>query len=140
MEDAQRGETRIRVLVADDHQFLLDRVVAILAHEFTVIGTVPDGIQLLAAEAALHPDVVVVDISMPGMTGIEAMERIRRRGSHAALVCLTAHDEDEVLEAALEAGALGYVNKTCVAHDLVPAIHAAVEGRRVISRARLAAT
>ena len=133
------GVRHARVLVADDHQCLLDRIVEIVASQFSVIGTVHDGLELLDAEAALHPDVLVVDISMPRMSGLEATTRIRRRGSHAAVVCLTAHDEGEVLEAALEAGALGYVNKTCLAHDLVPAIHAVLEGRRYVSsRATLA--
>lgn len=128
-------DERPRVLVADDHQALLDRVVAMLEHDFRVIGAVTDGARLVEAEAALHPDVLVVDISMPGMSGLEAAERIRSRGSHAAVVCLTAHVERGLVEAALDAGALGYVVKTSLAHDLVPAIRAALEGRRFISLA-----
>jgi len=124
---------RARVLVADDHQALLNRVVNVLAAEFSVIGAVTDGEQLIEAEATLHPDVLVVDVSMPKMSGLEATEYIRRSGSHAAVVCLTAHEEDDVIEAALEAGALGYVNKTCLAHDLVPAVRAALQGRRFVS-------
>jgi DNA-binding NarL/FixJ family response regulator len=126
---------RARVLVADDHQCLLDRVIAIVAAEFSVIGAVRDGEQLLEAEASLLPDVLVVDVSMPVMSGLEATARIRRRGSRAAVVCLTAHHESEVLEAAFEAGALAFVNKTCLAHDLVPAIRAVLEGRRFVSDA-----
>jgi DNA-binding NarL/FixJ family response regulator len=124
---------RARVLVADDHQTLLDRVVAILDGEFAVIGTVSDGVTLIEAEAALRPDVLVVDVCMPGMSGIEAADHIRRRGSQAAVVCLTAHSEREVLEAAWDAGALGYVSKASLVHDLVPAIRAALEGRRFVS-------
>lgn len=131
--EVDSGAPRARVLVADDHQILLDRVVSMLAAEFSVIGAVTDGEQLVEAEATLHPDVLVVDVSMPKLSGLEATEQIRRRGSHAAVVCLTAHGEDEVLEAALEAGVLGYVNKTCLAHDLVPAIRAALQGRRFVS-------
>jgi len=127
------GSRRARVLVADDHQTLLDRVVAILNCEFAVIGTVSDGATLIEAEAALRPDVLVVDVCMPGMSGIEAADHIRRRGSRAAVVCLTAHTEREVLEAAWDAGALGYVSKASLAHDLVPAIRAALEGRRFVS-------
>jgi DNA-binding NarL/FixJ family response regulator len=121
------------VLIADDHQAVLDRVVGMLSLDFHVIGAVTDGQQLVDAEAALHPDVLVVDISMPGMSGLEAAERIRCRGSQVAVVCLTAHAERDVVEAALEAGALGYVVKTSLAHDLVPAIRAALEGRRYLS-------
>jgi DNA-binding NarL/FixJ family response regulator len=98
------------------------------------VGTVADGVQLLEAEATLQPDAIVVDISMPRMGGLEATARIRQRGSRAAIVCLTAHQEDDVLEAALEAGALGFVNKICMMQDLVPAIRAVLEGRQFVSR------
>jgi DNA-binding NarL/FixJ family response regulator len=128
-------DTRARVLVADDHQSLLDRVVSILDGEFAVIGTVQDGAALVAAEAQLKPDVLVIDISMPGMSGLEAASSIRRRGSQAAVVCLTAHHEREIVEAAWRAGALGYVTKTSLAHDLVPAVRAALAGRRFVSSA-----
>jgi DNA-binding NarL/FixJ family response regulator len=126
---------RARVLVADDHQSLLDRVVSILEGEFAVVGTVRDGTTLVEAEARLTPDVLVIDISMPGMTGLEAASCIRRRGSRAAVVCLTAHQEPEVVEAAWCSGVTGYVTKTSLAHDLVPAVRAALEGRRFVSAA-----
>ena len=129
---------RPRVLIADDHDALLQRVSDLLAREFDVVGAVHDGAQLVAAEAALEPDVLVVDISMPGMSGIEATSRIRLRGSHAAVVCLTAHAEHEIVEAALESGALGYVVKTSLVYDLVPAIRAALEVRQFISTPALA--
>jgi DNA-binding NarL/FixJ family response regulator len=128
-------DTRARVLVADDHQSLLDRVVSILDGEFAVIGTVQDGAALVAAEAQLKPDVLVIDISMPGMSGLEAASCIRRRGSHAAVVCLTAHQEPEIVEAALRSGVLGYVTKTSLAQDLVPAVRSALGGRRFVSEA-----
>jgi len=124
---------RARVLVADDHQSLLDRVVSILDGEFAVVGTVTDGTTLVEAEAELTPDVLVIDVSMPGMSGLEAASCIRRRGSHAAVVCLTAHQEPEIVEAAWRAGALGYVTKTSLAHDLLPAVRAALAGRRFVS-------
>jgi len=128
----RQGE-RARVLVADDHKSLLDRVVKTLANEFAVIATVTNGQQLVDAEAALHPDVLVVDVCMPGMNGLEAAACIRRRGSLVPVVCLTAYDETEMIEAAWEAGALGYVTKASLAADLVPAVRAALEGRRFVS-------
>jgi DNA-binding NarL/FixJ family response regulator len=67
------------------------------------------------------------------MSGLEAAGRIRLRGSHVPFVCLTAHAEQDIVDAALEAGALGYVVKACLAHDLVPAIRAALDGRRFVS-------
>ena len=127
-------DARPRVLIADDHPAVLDRVASLLARDFQVIGTVTDGVQLVEAEATLRPDVLVVDISMPGMTGLEAACRIHDRGSHAAVVCLTAHAEGDVVAAALSAGALGYVVKMSLAADLVPAIRAALVGQRFISQ------
>lgn len=124
---------RARVVIADDHQALLDRVVKTLAHEFSVVATVSDGRQLVDAEAELHPDVLVVDVCMPGMSGLEAAAHIRRSGSHVPVVCLTAHEEAEMIEAAWELGILGYVTKASLAADLVPAVRAALEGRRFVS-------
>lgn len=131
-------DERARVLVADDHQSLLDRVVSILDGEFAVVGTVHDGAALVAAEAQLTPDVLVIDISMPVMSGLEAASTIRRRGSRAAVVCLTAHHEREIVEAAWRAGVLGYVTKTSLAQDLVLAVRAALAGRRFVSGGVLA--
>ena len=124
---------RARVLLADDHQLMLDRLSALLAGEFSVVGTVLDGYALVHAAGALRPDVLVVDISMPRMNGLEAAARIRRTGSTVPVVCLTAHEEPEFLAAAVGAGALGYVTKASVAHDLVPAIRAALAGQQFIS-------
>ena len=124
---------RVRVLVADDHPAMLDRVVKTLTQAFSVVGTVGDGEQLVASEAALQPDVLVVDISMPRMSGLEAAAIIRRRGSQVPVVCLTACDEPGMIEAAWEAGALGYVSKAALASDLVPAVRAALQGRRFVS-------
>jgi DNA-binding NarL/FixJ family response regulator len=127
------GGVRARVLVADDHQDLLDRVVAILAKEFSVIGTVTDGAQLVAAAVALEPDVLVVDIWMPRMTGLEAAAQLRSRGLRVPVVCLTACSVPDMLEAALDAGAAAYVLKTAIGRDLVPAIRAVLDGQRFVS-------
>jgi DNA-binding NarL/FixJ family response regulator len=124
---------RARVLVADDHPPILDRVVKTLAPEFSVVATVRDGTEVVAAEAEHHPDVLVIDLCMPGMSGLEATACLRRAGSRVPVVCLTAYEDREMIEAALEAGAIGYVTKTSLASDLVPAIRAALEGRRFVS-------
>ena len=129
------GNHRARVLVADDHRPIVERVLAVLAEEFSVIGTVTDGAELVAAEAALRPDVVVVDIGMPGMSGLEATAEIRSRGSLVPIVCLTAYGVSEMLEAAWRAGVSAYVSKVSLARDLVPAIHAVLDGRRFVSGA-----
>ncbi len=127
-------DNRARVLVADDHPSLLDRVVSILDGEFAVVGTVTDGEALLEREAELEPDVLVVDVCMPGISGLEAAGLIHKRGSHAAVVCLTAHNTWDVIEAAWEAGATAFVAKSSIATDLLPAVRSALEGRRFVSQ------
>jgi len=124
-----------RVLVADDHQRVLERVVAMLDGEFRIVGTANDGSQAVEAEAALHPDVLVLDVCMPVMGGLEVAARIRVRGSHAVVVCMTAFSEADLLDAAWNAGVSAYVAKISLAEDLKPAIRAALEGRRFVSRA-----
>jgi CheY-like chemotaxis protein len=124
---------RARVLVADDFQPLLDRIVDLLSCEFCVVGAVTNGAELVDAATSLHPDVLVADIYMPIMNGLEAAVHIRRRGSQVPIVYMTAHHEREVFDAARETGALGYVTKPRLAHDLVPAIRAALEGRPFVS-------
>ena len=126
-------DRRARVLVADDHPALLDRIVGILADEFSVVGAVTDGAQLVAAEAGLHPDVVVVDIWMPVLTGLEAAAQIRSRGSDVPVVCLTACSDSDMLDAALTAGATAFVTKNALVRDLVQAVRAVLDGQRFVS-------
>src|SRR3954454_691098 len=118
-----------RVLVADDHQELLDRVVATLVPHFHVVGTARNGAQLVAAAAALDPDVLVVDISMPVMSGLEALAQIRAGGSQVPAVCLTACDCD-MRQEAFDTGALAYIRKAALKADLVPAVRSALAGQR----------
>jgi len=126
-------QRRPRIVVADDHRLILERVVAILGDEFLVVGTAADGQSLIDADAHLRPDAVVVDVFMPDMSGLEAAARMRSAGSRAAIVCLTAHLDDEICDAALAAGVLGFVAKTFLATDLLPAVRAALAGRRFAS-------
>lgn len=125
--------TRARVLLADDHKDVCDIVVRLLTPEFEVVGVVQDGRQLLSAESDVLPDVCVIDISMPGMCGIEAARMLKARGSKAEIVFLTVHDDPDFVRAALELGALGYVMKTRIASDLSAAIRAALIGGSFIS-------
>ena len=134
--DSSNGSGRarpVRVLLADDHQAMLDRVEALVSGEFTVVAAVNDGGEAVSAAARLQPDVLVLDISMPDVNGLEAAVRAKEAGSTAAVVFLTVHHEPEFLEAAWAAGALGYVRKSHLASDLIPAIRAAVDGRRFVS-------
>lgn len=128
-------DVRARVLIADDHRCFLERVVSLLESEFSVVGAVTSGMQLVAAADAIQADVLVIDVSMPDMTGLEALDAIRARGSQVPAVFLTAWNEAEIIEAAWDSGALGFVIKTSVATDLVNAIRTALDGRRFLSAA-----
>src|SRR5262245_51971742 len=104
--------TRARLVIADDHAPLVAAVERLLADEFDVVGTASDGPAALRAAARLDPDVVVLDISMPDLDGIEVARRLKAAGSRAKVVLLTVHDDPDLVRAALAAGALGYVLKS----------------------------
>ena len=125
--------SKIDVLLADDHEDVLGTVARLLVPEFNVVGTVTDGKALLAAAERLMPDVVVVDISMPVLNGIEAVRRLMESGSPAQVVFLTIHESSEYVGAALATGALGYVVKSRLATDLGVAIKEAHAGRSYLS-------
>jgi DNA-binding NarL/FixJ family response regulator len=124
---------RVRVLLADDNALVLERVTSLLATTFDVVGIVHDGQELVTEALRLRPDVIVADISMPVLTGIEAAQQIRKTDSITKLVFLTVHKEQEFVEACLQQGAQGYVIKAHMKTDLVPAILAAISGGSFIS-------
>ena len=121
------------VVLADDQEEMLKTIVQILGDEFDVVGTAENGTQAVELATKLSPDVVVLDIAMPVLNGIEAACRLRTLSSSARVIFLTVHMDSEFVEAALAAGALGYVVKPSLATDLVPAIWAAMEGNTFIS-------
>ena len=121
------------MLLADDHPATLALTADALAGECLVVGTVGDGRELLAEAERLHPDVIVLDITMPRLDGIEAARQLRRSQRPARLVFLTVHEDADYARAALDAGGLGYVVKTRLASDLLPAIRAALADRRFVS-------
>jgi DNA-binding NarL/FixJ family response regulator len=121
------------VLVADDHSTVLETVVPMLESVFRVVGTASDGKAAVEAESKLHPDVVVMDISMPVMSGIDAAKQMRKKGSKAKIVFLTVHQDSDILAASKLAGGLGYVVKTRLGIDLVRAIEEALAGHSFVS-------
>jgi DNA-binding NarL/FixJ family response regulator len=125
--------TRTRILLAEDHKDVRDRVVRLLEPEFEVVGTVGDGLALLEAAARMKPDVCVLDISMPKMSGIEAAAQLRKRGSAVKVVFLTVHEDADFVRAALATDALGYVVKSRMASDLRSAIREALAERLFVS-------
>lgn len=117
------------VLLVDDSDKTLARAKSVLSARYRVVGTVTSGQAALEAAASLKPDVVVLDISMPGMTGFELAKRLRASGSTAHLVFLTVHEEQELILAARNAGAIGYVVKSRLQSDLENAVREACAGR-----------
>jgi CheY-like chemotaxis protein len=124
---------RTRILLAEDHTDMRNIVVRLLEPEFEVVGAVDNGQALLDVANKIQPDVLVVDISMPILSGIEAAERLQRAGSTARIVFLTVHEDPDFLLAAMAAGGLGYVVKSRLASDLRAAIKEALAGRLFVS-------
>jgi DNA-binding NarL/FixJ family response regulator len=124
---------RPRIMLADDHGPIIERVKALLQNDFEIVGNVGTGSELVSEADRLRPDVIVLDVSMPGLTGIEAAHKLRLAGSPSKFVFLTVHERVEFVHACLAEGALGYVVKSRISMDLVPAIIDALAGRRFIS-------
>ena len=124
---------RARILLADDHEGMRDRVVHMLEREFEMLEPVNNGRQLLEAAARLAPDVCLMDITMPVLNGIEAAALLKENGSNAKIILLTIHEDLDFLVAALRAGASGYVVKRRMASDLRAAIKEVLAGGTYIS-------
>jgi len=122
-----------RLLLADDHKIVAEGLRTILDSEFELVGTVEDGRALLDAAEKLHPDVIVVDISMPLLNGIEAVRKIKKTDTHAKIVFLTMHPDVTYAAEAFEAGASGYVLKHSAPSELVIAIKEALKGRKYVA-------
>jgi len=121
---------RIKVIVADDHAIVREGVRMILAREpdIEVVGEAADGEQALELVAAQRPQVVIMDISMPGMGGIEATQRLKAEHPEIQVLALTMHEDESYVFQLLRAGAAGYVLKRAAAQDLVQAVRAASRG------------
>ena len=124
---------RIRLLLADDHKIVLDGLRSLLEPEFDLAGTVEDGRALVSAAEKLRPDVIVVDISMPLLNGIEAVRQIKKIDSQVKVVFLTMHPDVTYAIRAFEAGASGYVLKHSASSELITAIHEAIKGRTYVT-------
>ena len=125
--------TYVRVLLADDSPSMLQAARRILEPEFQVVGTVDDGQAVLEAAKSLNPDVLILDISMGVMNGLEAARLLRRIGSTAKIVFLTVHNDQDFVEEAFSAGAVGYVIKPRLGTDLLIAVREALMGHRFVS-------
>ncbi len=126
---------RVRVLLADDHRIVAEGLKKLLEPEFELIGIVEDGFALLEVAAEKKPDVIVTDISMPGLNGIEALEELKKKNPDVRVVCLTMHRELAYARRALDAGVLGYVLKHSAPEELVIAVRAAAAGHTFVTSA-----
>lgn len=124
---------RPRVLLADDNVVMAARIREMLEPSFDVVGVVTSGEALASAYESLHPEVVITDISMPGIGGLAAIKQIRDRHPQTPIVLLTVHDGPMMIRLGLGQGVQGYVVKEDAGDELVDAVHAALEGRQYLS-------
>jgi DNA-binding NarL/FixJ family response regulator len=124
---------KVRILLADDHLDSLETIERHLEPEFEVVGKVLDGRLLLEEAMRLKPDVIVSDISMPLLNGMEAADQLKESGCQSRIVFLTVHSDPDFVRACFATGALGYVVKSRMMTELVPAIREALAGHIFIS-------
>jgi DNA-binding NarL/FixJ family response regulator len=124
---------KTKLLLADDHPPLVEAALAILKPHYDILGIATDGATLVSEALRLRPEVIVSDITLPILNGIEAIHRLRLSGSQAKVVFLTVHAEEGFLKACMAEGALGYVLKSRMKTQLVSAIEAALEGKSYVS-------
>jgi DNA-binding NarL/FixJ family response regulator len=124
---------RPRVLLADDHLMVAEALKSLLAPEFDLVGVVEDGRALVEAAGALRPDVIVADITMPHLNGIDALVQLRQRGDRVPVVFLTMHRDATFARRALDVGASGFVLKHSAPSELVAAIRAALKGQTYLT-------
>jgi DNA-binding NarL/FixJ family response regulator len=125
--------TRPRVLLADDHRMMAEGIKALLPDEFELVGIVEDGRAMIEAAERLRPDLIVADVAMPNLNGLEALTRLRKTHPNIKVVFLTMHQNAAYARRALDAGASGFVVKHSAPEELVLAIHAALKGKTFIT-------
>jgi DNA-binding NarL/FixJ family response regulator len=122
-----------RLLLADDHTLLLDGLRMMLEPEFDLVGVVEDGQSLLAAAAELRPDLILLDIAMPALNGIDAARALQKNRNPAKVIVLTMHSDPDYITEALRAGASGYLLKRSAASELLTAMRVVLQGGTYIS-------
>ena len=125
---------RPRLVLADDHAGTRTLLRTLLTADFDIVADVADGVALVRLAGQLGPDVVVTDIAMPGLDGIEAICLIHERQPDIRIVLVSVHSDPTLIERGFAAGANGYVLKRMAGDDLVPAVHAVLDGERFVSR------
>ena len=133
MQATQQPRNRVRVLLADDHSIVAEGLRSLLEREYDVIGMVRDGRELLVEAPKLKPDVIVVDIGMPLLNGLDAAEQLKSILSDVKLVFLTMKDDPNLAAAALNLGAVGYVLKHAATSELLKAVSEVLQGRAYVT-------
>lgn len=131
----KQDDRRIRVLIVDDHTILREGIRSLLEREsdIEIVGEAGDGEEAVAKAGELEPDVVLMDIGMPKMNGIEATRRIRQKYPHIRVLILSMHDDEEYVRPLMQAGASGFVLKRSATTELVVALRAAYQGHTVLA-------
>ena len=132
-EVALSAQRRHRVLIADDHLLVAEGLKSLLTADFDLVGVVEDGRALVDAATKLRPDVIVADVTMPHLNGIDALLQLRQAGNHVPVVFLTMHRDVAFARRALDAGASGFVLKHSASIELITAIRAALDGRKYLT-------
>jgi DNA-binding NarL/FixJ family response regulator len=122
-----------RTLLADDHMMVAEGLNRLLADHCQMVGTVLDGTSLVEAAVDLQPDLIIADLSMPGLSGLDAISQLRARGVTAKIIILTMYADPRIAKEAIAAGAVGFVSKHAAGQELVSAIHEVVSGRTYLS-------
>lgn len=134
-----RGRTIPRILLADDQKEFRQTVAAMLENEFEIVGLAENGKQVLDLVIDRPPDVLVLDIFMPVLNGIETAACLKASGCPAKVLFVSAHEDPDFVDSAMSVGALGYVSKAHLATDLIPGIHRVMENHIYISPSLLSA-
>jgi DNA-binding NarL/FixJ family response regulator len=124
---------RLRVVVADDHAIVAESLASLLAEEHQLVAVTNDGDRLIEAVRRLRPAIVVTDIGMPGMSGLDAMKLLKREGHKAKFIFLTMHEDAALAGEALRAGAAGYLLKNSAGEELFTAIREVAAGRTYLT-------
>ena len=124
---------RTRILIADDHKMFAQGLQGLLEDEFDLVGTVADGQALVDAAHVLQPDIIVVDISMPVLNGLDAVRRLKDEGSSAQVIFLTMHVDHRLLAETFRCGGVAYVLKQSAGEDLIHAIRQVLAGHKYIT-------
>lgn len=124
---------RLKIVVVDDYHVVLSQLVSLLETEFEVVATAENGLLALESIRRHTPDVVVADLTMPILNGVELTKELKKMPSYPAVVICSVENDPEIVEAARQAGALGYVFKVSMTRDLIKAVKLAAQGEPFVS-------